>query len=255
VLLHTLRTQLEYWMPVVRELESRFDIVAPDLPGHGQSAAPRVAYSATYFIDVTEQFLEATNVREATVVGESIGGAIALGLAARGSAHAARVVAINPYDYGRGGGIRRSSALASILFTIFQWPVVGPFTMAIGTKGILRRVLEGGFYDPRRLSPELVQLLWECGTLPGHSRAFLSLSREWRSWIEGRAAYTHVRVPVTLVYGDHDWSRAEERQANARALPAASLLSLVACGHFASLERPADVAELIREETADTSVA
>jgi pimeloyl-ACP methyl ester carboxylesterase len=138
---------------------------------------------------------------------------------------------------------------------MFQWPVVGAFTMAVGTKGILRRVMEGGLYDRRHLPRELVQQLWECGSLPGHSRAFLSLSREWRSWIDARAAYARIRVPVTLMYGDHDWSLVEEREANARALPAAQVLALVACGHFASLERPADIAELIREEASDAVIA
>jgi pimeloyl-ACP methyl ester carboxylesterase len=176
-------------------------------------------------------------------------------LAARGNVRVARVVAVNPYDYGRLGGIRRSSRLANVLFTMFQWPVVGPFTMALGTKGILRRVMEGGFHDRRHLPPELVQQLWECGSLPGHSRAFLSLSREWRSWIEARAAYARVHVLVTLVYGDRDWSLAQEREANAHALPAAQVLALVACGHFASLERPADIAELIREEASEAGAA
>jgi len=252
VLLHTLRTQLEYWLPVVRDLGSAFDVVAPDLPGHGESSAPRARYSATYFTDVTEQFLEAVDIRDAIIVGESIGGSIALCLAARGNLRVRRVVALNPYDYGSRGGIRRSSLLANILFTMFQWPIVGPLAMALGTRGILRRVMEGGFHDRRHLAPELVQQLWECGSLPGHSRAFLSLSREWRSWIEARIAYTRVRVPMTLVYGDHDWSLVEEREANARALSAARTLTLVACGHFASLERPADVAELIREDALDS---
>jgi len=253
VLLHTLRTQLEYWMPLLRQLGSDFDIVAPDLPGHGESTAPRARYSATYFTDVTEQFLGAARVRDAIVVGESIGGSIALGLAARGNTRVSRVIAINPYDYGRGGGIRRSSALANLLFAMFQWPVIGPLIVRAGTTGILRRVLEGGLRDRRHLSAELVDALWECGSLPGHSRAFLSLSREWRSWIDVRAAYARIQVPVTLVYGDHDWSLAEEREANAHALPAARRVPLVACGHFASLERPAEIAELIREEAAEAA--
>jgi hypothetical protein len=55
VLLHTLRTQLEYFLPLVRELGDEFDVVVPDLPGHGQSAAPTVEYTAEYFTDTIEQ--------------------------------------------------------------------------------------------------------------------------------------------------------------------------------------------------------
>ena len=211
-------------------------------------------YTATYFTDAVEQFLEAIQVRDAIMVGESIGASIALGLAARGNARIARVVAINPYDYGRGGGVRRSSPLANVLFALFQWPVVGAFTMWVGTKAILRRVLEGGFHDRRHLPPEFLETVWECGRLPGHERAFLSLSREWRTWIEARSAYTSIRIPLTLVYGEHDWSLVEDREANARALSTAEIVPLVACGHFASLERPADIAELIDEVASKPSV-
>jgi len=51
VLLHTLRTQLEYFIPLMRALDQDFEIVAPDLPGHGRSSAPEVEYTARYFTD------------------------------------------------------------------------------------------------------------------------------------------------------------------------------------------------------------
>jgi pimeloyl-ACP methyl ester carboxylesterase len=255
VLLHTLRTQLEYWDPVLRLLGQGFDVVAPDLPGHGRSAAPPVDYTANYFTDVTERFLDACDVQNAILVGESIGASIALALAARENPRIARVVALNPYDYGRGGGIRRSSPLAKVLFTLVHWPVVGPLVMSAGTKGILRRVMEGGVHDRRKLPPDLVEQLWECGSLPGHGRAFVSLCREWKGWIAARSAYPGVKTPVTLAYGDHDWSRPEEREANTRALPAARVLSLAACGHFSSLERPEQIADIIRDESSRVASA
>jgi len=248
VLLHTLRTQLEYFLPLVRALGPDVDVVAPDLPGHGHSAAPAVEYTATYFTDAAERFLDATDLHHVVLVGESIGGAIALGLAARRNPRLARVVALNPYDYGSGGGIRRSSPLANLIFTAALWPVVGPLVLAAGTKGILRKVMEGGVHDPRNLPPDLIDELWACGKLPGHGRAFLSLCRQWRTWIDARAAYASIELPVTLVYADHDWSREEEREANRRALPAARNLSLDACGHFSCLERPQQIAGLIGEE-------
>jgi pimeloyl-ACP methyl ester carboxylesterase len=249
VLLHPLRTQLEYFGPLMGVLGGGFDLVAPDLPGHGRSAAPDVQYTATYFTDATERFLDVADVHDVVLVGESIGASIALALAARGNPRVARVIAVNPYDYGRGGGIRRSSALANVLFTAMRWPVVGEIVLGVGTKDILRRVLEGGLHDRRSLPPDLLEQLWQCGSLPGHARAFLSLCRQWRSWIVARAAYADVQMPVTLVYGEYDWSRPDEREANARALPTARRLSLAACGHFASLDRPQQIAGIIRDDS------
>ena len=247
VLLHTLRTQLEYFLPLLRELDAtNLQIIVPDLPGHGHSTAPRVQYTADYFIDAMEEFLAVCDLRDVVIVGESVGASIALGLAARRNTRVARIVALNPYDYGRWGGIRRSSALANVLFTAMLWPIAGSIVARAGTKEVLRRVMEGGLHDARKLPPELVDELHRCGALPGHARAFHSLCLHWRSWIEGRAAYATIRVPVTLAYGEFDWSRHEDREANARTIPGVHGLPLEGCGHFSCLEEPQRVAQIIQ---------
>jgi pimeloyl-ACP methyl ester carboxylesterase len=50
---------------------------------------------------------------------------------------------------------------------------------------------------------------------------------------------------VTLVYGDHDWSRVPERGANLDLLSGAESIALDDTGHFAALEQPARFAEIL----------
>jgi pimeloyl-ACP methyl ester carboxylesterase len=95
-----------------------------------------------------------------------------------------------------------------------------------------------------------VDELHACGALPGHAQALRSLCLQWRSWIDARASYSAIGVPVTLVYGDSDWSYAEDREANAREIPGAQMRLLEQCGHFSCLEKPGEVAELIHEACA-----
>jgi pimeloyl-ACP methyl ester carboxylesterase len=248
VLLHTLRTQLDYFRPLLTHLDtSRMEVVAIDLPGHGESTAPRVDYAAAFFTDTTERLLDALDLSGAVIVGESIGGAIALGIAARQNPRVSQVVALNPYDYARWGGIRRSSPLANVLFTAMLWPAVGPMVAHAETKPVLRRVLRGGLQDPAALPGWLVDELSRCGKLPGHARAFRSLTMHWRSWIDARDQYPAISVPVTLVYADNDWSRPAEREANARLIPTAATATVTNAGHFSCLERPDEVAELITQ--------
>ena len=247
LLVHTLRTQLEYFFPLIDALGPGFDIVVPDLPGHGRSSAPYVEYTAQYFTDAIAQFIGTLNLDHVTFVGESIGGSIALALATPKRSRLAHVVALNPYDYGRGGGIRRSSGLANVLISLMLWPGVGSLVNAAGTKGILQKVLEGGVVDHTHLPTELVDELWTCGLLPGHGRAFLSLLRRWQTWLDARASYGSTGLPITLVYGDHDWSHEPDRTANRQLLSTASHISLEHSGHFSCLDRPARVAEIIRQ--------
>jgi pimeloyl-ACP methyl ester carboxylesterase len=112
---------------------------------------------------------------------------------------------------------------------------------------VLQRVLEGGLHDPHVLPATLVDQMHRCGSLPGHARALRSLNQQWRTWIATRERYGAIAVPVTLVYGSDDWSRPSEREANARLIPNARLVSLERCGHFASLEKPEAIAPLIGE--------
>ena len=248
VLLHPLRMQLEYFDPVCSELgDADVELIAVDLPGHGHSGAPAADYTAAYFTDAVEALLDSLNVVDAIVVGESIGASIGLGLAARHCSRVAGIIALNPYDYGRWGGIRRSSAIGNVVFTTMLLPLIGPVVAQAGTRGVLRRVLEGGLYDPRHLSPQLVDELYQSGRRPGHGRALRSLSRSWQSWISARDRYPAVQIPVTLAYGDHDWSNHQERDANRRAIPAISAATIRDCGHFSCLEKPAHVTALIRD--------
>src|SRR6476469_4765335 len=101
ILLHTLRTQLDLFEKVVPELSKHFTVYAPDYPGHGYSDIPRARYDATFFTEAAEGFLDKPDLRDVTLAGVSIGGAIALNIAARHLRRVARVIAINPYDMPR----------------------------------------------------------------------------------------------------------------------------------------------------------
>ena len=65
-------------MPALAE---RFTVVAPDLLGHGRSDKPRGEYSLGAHTDTLRDLLDALGHRRATVVGQSLGGGIAMQLA------------------------------------------------------------------------------------------------------------------------------------------------------------------------------
>ena len=56
---------------------------------------------------------------------------------------------------------------------------------------------------------------------------------------------TTSKVPVLVVYGDHDWSRPDERQRTVAAIPMAKIETVPDGGHFLSLDRPQRLAEMI----------
>jgi pimeloyl-ACP methyl ester carboxylesterase len=144
VLLHTLRTQLDMFQKILPALAARFRVIALDLPGHGWSDMPEARYDADYFVDGVGKALDRLQVRDAVIIGESIGGSIALLLAARRHPAVRGVVAINPYDYAGGRGIRRSSVLANLIFGLLTVPILGPTVNRLRSLPVVTAILRGG---------------------------------------------------------------------------------------------------------------
>ncbi len=182
VLLHTLRTQLDLFEKLIPELSQQFTVYALDYPGHGYSDIPASRYDAAFFSDAVEGFLERLDLRDVTLAGISIGGAIPLIIAARRNPRAVRVVAINPYDYAKGRGLARSSLFGRMTTYVSLVPVFGETVMRLRTFVIMKKVLEGGVADAKSISPTLLREMYLVGNRRGHYPAFISLLPNAESW-------------------------------------------------------------------------
>jgi hypothetical protein len=131
VLLHTLRTQVDLFEKVIPDLSRHFTVYAYDYPGHGWSDIPPAEYAPEDFYRWTIAFLNALDIRNATLVGISIGGTIALVLTARQNPCVRRVVAINAYDDLPAGGIRRTSIMARLILGPADVPILGSTLMRL----------------------------------------------------------------------------------------------------------------------------
>jgi pimeloyl-ACP methyl ester carboxylesterase len=245
VLLHTLRTQLDLFEKMIPELSKQFTVYALDYPGHGYSDIPTARYDAAFFTAAVEGFLDKLDLRDVTLAGVSIGGSIALIIAARRDPRVLRVIAINPYDYAKGRGLARSSIFGWLVNYTALLPVVGETVMRLRTSFINGAVLRGGVADPNSLPPALANEIGLVGNRPGHYRAFLSLLRNTESWETATNDYGRIEVPVLLVWGDQDWARPSEREHDRALIPNAQMTTLEHGGHFLSLDRPAELTQLI----------
>jgi pimeloyl-ACP methyl ester carboxylesterase len=247
VLLHTLRTQLDLFQRIIPALARRYQVYALDLPGHGHSDIPAADYTAGFFIDKVAGFLQQLGIGQAVLVGESIGATIALGLAARRHPGVRAVVAISTYDYDRGRGARRASALALLLFSVNDVPLLGGTVMRLRQYPIVKAVFEGGLHRVQSLPAPLAREMYRVGNRPGHYQAFMSLVHHWPTWEAVRERYGDIDCPVLLLYGDHDWSRPVERAVTARLIPGAEVRTVKNAGHFLSFDAPAETIEQVVE--------
>jgi pimeloyl-ACP methyl ester carboxylesterase len=244
VLMHTVRTQLDHFQFVIPRLTDAFTVYALDLPGMGWSdIVPGASYEEPALRAAVVTVVEDLDLSDLTLAGESMGATLSLTASVELGDRVRRIVAFNTYDFA--DGIKRANLLARMVVGSIRAPVIGPVVGRLENKQILKGVMRGGLHDPRRLPDHYLDELRRVGRRPGYPAVARAIYRNLESLIAARERYARISVPVTLVYGDEDWSRPSDRQANIASIPGARDIVLRNTGHFAALEAPDEVARIL----------
>jgi pimeloyl-ACP methyl ester carboxylesterase len=244
VLLHTVRTQLDHFQLVIPKLVHAFTVFAIDLPGMGWSdITPGASYTEPALRRATVEFVKTLDLDDVTLTGESMGATVSLTASTELENRVRRILAFNTYDYPE--GVSRANRVASIYIGGARLPAIGPVVAKMENTPALGVVLRGGLVDGSKLPNQYLAELRRVGRRRGYPRVAREVYRNVDSMIAARALYGRVTAPVTWIYGDHDWSRIPEREANLSQFRGVRSISLPHTGHFAALEHPARVAEIL----------
>ena len=81
VFLHGITSSSEEWIASLPKMTKSFRAIAVDFPGHGNSDTPEMDYSVKTLSHFLIRFLNALEIKKATLIGHSLGGAVALQVA------------------------------------------------------------------------------------------------------------------------------------------------------------------------------
>lgn len=254
VLVHGMLNSSNHWKSVALDLAREHTVIAPDLIGHGDSAAPRGDYSLGAHAASIRDLLTALGVERATIVGHSLGGGVAMQFFYQFPARVERLVLISSGGLGHEvSPMLRTAALPGMsgVLSLAAHPRLLAALWATGSR--LRRVgIRHGAYVQavaRALRP-LEQ--------PQAREAFLQTLRAVID-VQGQRVsatdrlYLLESMPTMIVWGERDNTIPLHHGRSAHeTIPHSRFRTLAGAAHFPHLEDPDALVRVLREFLADT---
>ena len=247
LLLHGAAGSWTTWLPLIRAAHASGDplhnVVALDLPGWGESGTlPREA-SVEDMADVASTVARALGFTSWRIIGHSLGGHLALTLAAREPERTVSVTAISATGPGALAVVRHpirhfttlpwlAGMLGAMRFLTALGPAGGALIRTLHRLAMLGRLSTPLFSQPKSLDASVFDSLASEIRPQAFVRAAEAASRyDERAW-------SSIRCPVTIVRGRRDVFVSPNDDAwFAAALPHAKQRVAVRAGHFAHIER------------------
>lgn len=253
LLIHGMAGSSAAWREVMVPLAADYRVIAPDLLGHGESAKPLGDYSLGAFASGLRDLLGVLEVERATVVGQSLGGGVAMQLAYQHPEMCERLVLVNSGGLGREvSPILRAAALPGAEYVM---PVLFPaFAREQGDK--VSRFLHRKGIRSGRIAE--MWLAYRSLTEPENRRAF---ARTLRAVIDpgGQSVsamdrlYLAAALPTMIVWGDSDPIIPVAHAHEAHEVIEGSRLEILpGVGHFPHVEEPQRFVELLCDFMATT---
>jgi pimeloyl-ACP methyl ester carboxylesterase len=254
VLIHGMLNSSSHWQSVALNLASDYTVIAPDLIGHGDSAAPRGDYSLGAHAASIRDLLAAIGIDRATIVGHSLGGGVAMQFFYQFPQRVERLVLVSSGGLGREvSPVLRTAALpgisALLALTINARPLAA---LAQGGSALRQRGIRAGGYMQavaRALGP--LQSAGARGAFLHTLRAVIDVHGQRVSATD--RLYLLESLPTLIVWGERDNTIPISHGHSAHeAIPHSHFRTLPRAAHFPHLEDPDGLCELLREFLATT---
>ncbi len=246
ILLHGLGASAEIWLHNVEVLAKNHRIFIPDLAGFGRSERPSSSFTPLDYVSFLDDFMDALHIERASLVGQSLGGAIALKYALGFPHKVDKLVLADCGGFGQ-----------EVIWTLklMSLPWIGEIVSCPSRAGVTL-FFRLAVRNRAVITKEFIDLYYHLFTQPGFQAFLLKIVRKLVDFRGAKHAVLapvmenlqRLKQPTLIIWGENDRvfplkhaSFGKER------IPNAQLYIMKQCGHIPNLERPEEFNSVVLE--------
>jgi pimeloyl-ACP methyl ester carboxylesterase len=243
ILLHGGNGSIEFWLYNIAALAAFHRVYAFDMVGSGRSEYPDGSYSIAYQAEFLAGFMTALGINSATLIGNSMGGAVSLEFTRLYPDRVDKLVLVDSM------GLGKEISLGIRLITL---PAI--VNLLRPRRWMIPAMLRSNFYNHHLLPPEWIELRYPIFAIPDRNRVILRLGQSNFTLAGVRAdvyqpivaSLPQIDRPTLIVWGEQDRIiPVKHAYIAAAGLPHNQLEIFPDCGHHPYLEYPAKFNRLV----------
>lgn len=203
ILIHGFGGSMWQWEQQQHTLSQHFRILTLDLPGAGLSDKPEIDYRPDQMLDFFVGFMDAVKIQQATLVGNSMGAGLAIGMALAHPTRVAKLVLIDGLPQHVMEKLTSPSVRRALETTAPSW-LVSFGNMLFGGL-MIESVLKEIVHDPALLTPAVIERSNRNRQRPGLIKPIMTVRENLPLWESGFAMRVgEITHPTLVIWGEED---------------------------------------------------
>jgi len=203
VLIHGFGGSMWQWEHQQHTLSQHFRVLTLDLPGAGLSDKPEIDYRPDQMLDFFVGFMDAVKIQQATLVGNSMGAGLAIGMALAHPTRVAKLVLIDGLPQHVMEKLTSPSVRRALETTAPSW-LVSFGNMLFGGL-MIESVLKEIVHDPALLTPAVIERSNRNRQWPGLIKPIMTVRENLPLWESGFATRVgEITHPTLVIWGEED---------------------------------------------------
>jgi pimeloyl-ACP methyl ester carboxylesterase len=203
ILIHGFGGSMWQWEQQQHALSQHFRVLTLDLPGAGLSDKPEIDYRPDQMLDYFVGFMDAVKIPQATLVGNSMGAGLAIGMALAHPTHVAKLILIDGLPPNVMEKLTSPSVRRALETSAPSW-LVSFGNMLFGglmIESVLREII----HDPALLTPAVIERSNRNRQRPGLIKPIMTVRENLPLWESGFATRVgEITHPTLVIWGEED---------------------------------------------------